>query len=159
MAELESVLQLLIDEHRRLLAHVETQQAAMKALDLDRVEDATHRQESCRLRIALLDNRRRLLAQQAAKLARLSGDATLAQLAEAFPQNGPKLLQLREELKSLMRQMTDRTYVAGRLAAAVLGHLNTAMRLFAGAVGQAGTYTKTGVPRVTARIGVMEAVG
>jgi hypothetical protein len=41
----------------------------------------------------------------------------------------------------------------------VLGHLNTAMRLFAGAVGQSGTYTKNGVPRVSARIGVMEAVG
>jgi hypothetical protein len=84
---------------------------------------------------------------------------TIRQIADAFPQNGPKLLQLRDELKSLIKQLADRTHVAGRLAAAVLGHLNTAMRFFAGAVGQAGTYTKNGVPRVANRIGVMEAVG
>jgi hypothetical protein len=58
-----------------------------------------------------------------------------------------------------MRQISDRTHVAGRLASAVLGHLNTALRLFAGAVGQAGVYTKAGVPKVANRIGVMEAVG
>jgi len=69
------------------------------------------------------------------------------------------LLQLRDQLRAIMREIADRAVVAGRLAQAVLGHLNTAMRLFADAVGQAGTYTKYGVPRVSARIGVMEAVG
>jgi hypothetical protein len=45
------------------------------------------------------------------------------------------------------------------LAGAVLGHLNTVVRLIAGAVEQAGVYTKQGVPQVSARIGVIEAVG
>ena len=84
---------------------------------------------------------------------------TLAQIAAAHPQAGPKLLGQRDELKKLIKQISDRTHVAGRLASAVLGHLNTAMRLFAGAVGQSGTYTKHGTPKVAARIGVMEAVG
>jgi hypothetical protein len=157
--ELENVLQMLIDEHKRLLMQVNAQQDAMKALALDAVEQATHRQESIRLRIANLENRRRLMVQQIARLTRMSGEVTLVRIAGAFPQNGQKLLALRDELKSLIKQVADRTTVAGRLASAVLGHLNTAMRLFAGAVGQAGVYTKNGVPKVTARIGVMEAVG
>ena len=111
------------------------------------------------MRIAGLENRRRLLVQQVAKLARLKPEATLAEIAAVSPQHGPRLLQLRDELKALVKQVGDRAHVAGRLAAAVLGHLNTAVRLFAGAVGQNGVYTKYGVPRVTARIGVMEAVG
>ena len=45
------------------------------------------------------------------------------------------------------------------LAGAVLGHLNTVVRLIAGAVERAGIYTKSGVPQVSNRIGVMEAVG
>ena len=52
-----------------------------------------------------------------------------------------------------------RTHVAGRVATAVLGHLNTVVRLVAGAVEKAGLYTKNGVPRVSSRIGVMDAVG
>jgi hypothetical protein len=160
LVELESVLALLVEEHKRMLAHVATQQAAMKKLDLDGMQDAMHRQESSRLRIGNLDNRRRLLVQQIGKLMRMSGEVTLAQIAAAAaPQNGPRLLALRDELKGLIQQIADTTHVAGRLAAAVLGHLNTAMRLFAGAVGQNGTYTKHGVPQVAARIGVMDAVG
>jgi hypothetical protein len=159
LIDLENVLQLLIDEHRRLLAHLESQQQAMKAMQTDAMELSTRSQETSRMRIAGLENRRRLLVQQVAKLARLKPEATLAEIAAVSPQHGPRLLQLRDELKGLVKQIGDRAYVAGRLAAAVLGHLNTAVRLFAGAVGQNGVYTKHGVPRVTARIGVMEAVG
>ena len=159
VTELEGVLQLMIDEHRRMLATVIAQQMAMKTLKLDAMQDAMHRQESSRLRIANLDIRRRLLAQQIAKLSRVNGEMSLTQVATVFPQSGPKLLKLRDELKGLIKQIADRTHVAGRVAAAVLGHLNTAMRLFAGAVGQSGVYTKHGTPRVANRIGVMDAVG
>jgi hypothetical protein len=157
--ELENVLGLLIEEHRRLLTHITTQQSAMRRMELDAMEAATHRQEASRLRIAGLDSRRRLLSQQLAKIVRLSPDATLKQIAGAVPQHGLKLMALRDELKGLMGQIAERTHVAGRLASSVLGHLNTAVRLFAGAVGQNGAYTKNGVPRVSGRIGIMEAVG
>lgn len=159
LIELENVLGHLIEEHRRMLALVDAQQAAMKAMALDEMESASHRQESSRLRIAGLENRRRLLVQQLARLARLNGNVTLAQVAEAFPANKARLLSLRDDLKKLMTQIAERTNIAGKVASAVLGHLNTAVRLFASAVGQAGTYTKSGVPRVSGRIGVMEAVG
>ncbi|WP_428938122.1 flagellar export chaperone FlgN [Fontivita pretiosa] len=158
--QLEGVLQLLIDEHRRMLGHVESQQAAMRELKVQAVEDATHRQEASRMRIASLETRRRMLVQQIARLNRLDPQhTTLAQIAELSGQGGQRLLELRDELKGLIKQIADRTHIAGRLASAVLGHLNTAMRLFADAVGQAGTYTKHGTPRVPGRIGVMEAVG
>lgn len=159
LIELESVMQLLVDEHKRMLTHVQAQQNAMKLLNLDAMEDATHRQESSRLRIASLESRRRGLVQQLGKLIRATGEVTLSQIATASPQNGTRLLGLRDELKELMKSIAERTHVAARLASAVLGHLNTAMRLFAGAVGQSGVYTKSGVPRVSNRIGVMEAVG
>ena len=157
--ELENVLEHLIGEHRRMLGLIDAQQAAMKAMALDEMESCSHRQESSRLRIATLENRRRMLVQQLARAARLSGNVTLQQVSEAFPQNGPRLLKLRDELKELMKQITDRTHIASKVATAVLGHLNTAVRLFAGAVGQSGTYTKNGIPKVSGRIGVMEAVG
>src|SRR4051812_4755281 len=107
--ELESVMQLLIEEHRRMLALVASQHGSMKTLSLDAMQDAMHRQESSRLRIASLDVRRRLLAQQLAKLARVNGELTLAQIAAAFPQNGPKLIQLRDELKGLIQEIANRT--------------------------------------------------
>jgi flagellar biosynthesis/type III secretory pathway chaperone len=142
-----------------MLVQVDAQQAAMKTLKIDAMQDAMHRQDACRIRIGNFEGRRRSLVQQIAKLSRLSADATLPQIVVLYPQNAPKLLGLRNELKQLIQQIADRTHVGGRVAAAVLGHLNTALRLFATAVGQAGTYTKNGVPRVTQRIGVMEAVG
>ncbi|HMB94986.1 MAG TPA: flagellar export chaperone FlgN [Tepidisphaeraceae bacterium] len=157
--ELENVLALLIEEHRRLLGHLQTQQEAMKKLQHGAMEESLHKQEASRLRIIGLENRRRFLVQQIAKASRLAADATLAEIAQASGPSGSKLLQLRDQLRAIMREIADRAVVAGRLAQAVLGHLNTAMRLFADAVGQAGTYTKYGVPRVSARIGVMEAVG
>ena len=69
------------------------------------------------------------------------------------------LLKLRDELKKTIEQIQTRTHIAGRFAGAVLGHLNTVVRLIAGAVERAGIYTKNGVPQVSNRIGVMEAVG
>ncbi len=49
--------------------------------------------------------------------------------------------------------------MAAKLSAAVLGHLNTAVRLVAGAIERAGVYTRTGSPKVAARIGNMDAIG
>jgi len=86
-----------------------------------------------------------------------SGDASAH--PELQPASRNSLLKLRDELRDLAARITARTHVAGRLAGAVLGHLNTVVRLLAGAVEKTGVYTKQGVPRVSSRIGVMEAVG
>jgi len=159
LPELESILRALADEHRRLLACVEAQQSAMKAFDLKAMDDARNLQEASRLRVAALETKRRTVVLHIARPLKLDGKATLSQLADLHPQRREVLLALRDEIKQLAETIAARTHVAGRLAGAVLGHLNTVVRLLAGAVEKAGLYTKHGVPSVSSRIGVMEAVG
>jgi hypothetical protein len=159
LADLEIILQQLVNEHRKLLGQLDVQQEAMTQFRLSGIEDATHLQEATRLRIVALDNRRRNLVQQIARAARIDGDLSISQLAQLYPPRRDALLKLKNELTEVIQQIAARTHVAGRLAGAVLGHLNTVVRIFAGAVEKAGVYTKQGVPQVTARIGVMEAVG
>lgn len=159
VSELETLLQQLVDEHQKLLAHVEKHQQAMKTFDLKAMDDAARLQEAARIRIANLETKRRNLIVAIARAHRMTHPPTLPDIAAMYPPNAAKLLKLREELKAMIAQVQTRTHVAGRLASAVVGHLNTVVRLLAGAVQQAGVYTKQGVPQVSSRIGVMEAVG
>ncbi len=159
LLEIESVLQQLIVEHRKLLKHLEAHQAAMKKMAMDEMDKCGNLQEGSRLRIVALDYHRKVLIGKLIKEHKLSGNITITRLAQAFPQRGPGLLMLRDELKKIVAQIQHRSHVAGRLAGAVLGHLNTVVRLIAGAVERAGIYTKRGVPQMTNRIGVMEAIG
>ena len=158
--ELELVLQSLIAEHRKLLAYVEAQQAAMKKFDLGGMDAARNQQEACRLRVTTLENKRKTVVAHMAKSLKVDPNTlNLTRIAELNPPRKDALLKLRAELKELAERITQRSHVAGRLAGAVLGHLNTVVRLLAGAVEKAGLYTKHGVPQVSSRIGVMEAVG
>jgi hypothetical protein len=157
--EIELLLRQLIDEHRELAEHVEAQQQAMHAGDAEQIDRATHQQQCGRTRIARLESRRRQLAVQIGRAMRLGDEPTLPLLAQLFPARSEALLALRDELRTAIEQVSTRTHRVTRLASAVLGHLNSAVRLIAGAVEQAGVYTKSGSPQMTARIGVMEAVG
>jgi hypothetical protein len=159
VSDLEAALGGLVAEHRKLLEQVRAHEAALRAFDLKGMEMAAAQQEATRLRITTWENRRRAVVSQLAKALRLEPNVTLARLAALHPLRRDALLNLRDELKGLAEQIAGRTKVSGRIAAAVLGHLNTAVRLLAGAVEKAGVYTKQGVPQVTRRIGVMEAVG
>ena len=159
LSELETVLVQMIVEHHKLAAHVEKHEAAMKAFDLKAMDEAGRLQEAARVRIALLEQRRRSSAAQIGRMLNVSGEITIAKLAELHPARAPTLLRLRTELRAAIEQVTARTNVTSKLAAAVLGHLNTVVRLIAGAVEKAGIYTKQGIPQVSSRIGMMEAVG
>jgi hypothetical protein len=159
IADLEALLQQMVVEHGKLLKNIEVQQAAMKVLNLKAMDEATNLQEAGRLRIAGLEQKRRMAVIQISRALRLAGEPRIPQLAEIFPERKTALLKLREELQNLIGQITKKNHIAGKLAGAVLGHLNTAIRLFAGAVEHAGLYTKSGTPRMASRIGVMEAVG
>ncbi|HZL34292.1 MAG TPA: flagellar export chaperone FlgN [Tepidisphaeraceae bacterium] len=159
ISELETLLAQMIAEHRKLLGYLEIQQAGMKKLDLKKMNDSANLQEPCRLRIAMLERNRRALVAQLAAAMRVEGDLTIARLAVLFPPRAQALLKLRDELKAVAEQVRTRAQIAGRVAGAVLGHLNTVIRLLAGAIEKAGLYTKNGVPQVSSRIGVMEAVG
>ena len=96
---------------------------------------------------------------QLAKMLRIEGDLTISRLSAAFPAKAQTLTSLRNDLKTAMQAVQSKAHIASRVAGAVLGHLNTAVRLLAGAVEKAGVYTKQGVPKVASRIGAMEAVG
>jgi FlgN protein len=159
LLELEAILQQLVVEHGRLLASVQKHEAAMKAFDLKSMDDAGQAQEASRLRIAMLEQRRGNAVLQLTKGMNLKGDVNLRSLARLFPARADALMKLRAELKQAVEQIQARTHVTGKLAAAVLGHLNVVVRLVAGVVEKAGLYTKNGVPRVSSRIGVMEAIG
>jgi hypothetical protein len=158
-SELETILQQLIVDHRKLLALLVAQQNSMKLCDLKKMDETTNQAEACRLRIINLEQRRRLICGQIAVQMKIPGELTIGKIAAAFPPRAEILMKLRAELKSVAEQVRTRSYIAGRVAGAVLGHLNTVVRLISGAVGKAGVYTKRGVPRMTNRIGVMEAVG
>ena len=157
--EVETLLQALAAEHVKMLNHVEIQQAAMKLFDMAAMDAGSKTQEAARLRIATLENKRRAAVAQLAKLHGFQGTMRVEDIAQLYPARGGSLRKLRDELKAIMHRLSTRTHVAGRIAGAVLGHLNTVVRLVAGAVEKAGIYTKHGVPQVSARIGMMEAVG
>lgn len=159
LADLESLLQQLVAEHRKLLGQMEIQQSAMKKFDLKTMEAAAAAQESSRLRIAALEGRRQLVVTQLARVSRAAGPLNIAQIAALFPPRAKALFALRDELKDVAGAVSQKTYICSKIANAVLGHLNTAVRLLAGAVERAGVYTKQGIPQVSGRIGVMEAVG
>ncbi|HEV2293624.1 MAG TPA: flagellar export chaperone FlgN [Tepidisphaeraceae bacterium] len=160
LTELEVTLQQLTAEHHRLIKHMDAHQAAMKAFDLGAMDTAAHQQEAARLRIGMLENKRKTLVGQISQLLKHEGaPLTITRIAELNPQRGPLLMKLRDELKTTIQQTTAKSHIAGKLAGAVLGHLNTVVRLLAGSVENAGVYSKHGVPQVSARIGVMEAVG
>lgn len=159
LAELELALQQLITEHRKLLGFVDAQQAAMRVLDLVAMDVAVNGQEACRLRIATIETKRRGIVAVLTRGVKVEQPVTITKLAALYPQRKVALHKLRDELKDVATTITSRTKVAGKLAGAVLGHLNTVVRVLAGAVERAGVYTKHGVPRVSSRIGVMEAVG
>lgn len=159
LSELEALLQQLIAEHRKLVAYVDAHQAAMRVMNLKAMDAAAQQQEASRLRIATAENKRRALAAALARQVGMQGDPTVARLAEAYPQRRRELMALRDELRSVIVEASGKTHVAGKLAGAVLGHLNTVVRVIAGAVEQAGVYTRQGIPKVSARIGVVDAVG
>jgi hypothetical protein len=157
--DLESLLDQLIVEHRKLLAHVQQHAGAMRALDLGAMDAAARQQDACRLRIHHFEHRRRAVVRQMVQHHRLTTDPTLGQIAELYPLHAGALLGKRDVLRSLAGDVALRANVANKLAGAVLGHLNTAVKAIAGAVKNAGVYTKSGVPKVSSRIGMMEAVG
>jgi hypothetical protein len=162
VSELETVLQNLLVEHRKLLKLVEAQEVAIRSMDLKAMDACAAQQEAARLRVTALENQRKSVVTQLARTMRIDPNTdglTLRRLAELHPPRQAALLKLRADLREVAVAISDRTKVSGRVTRSVLGHLNTAVRLLASAVERAGVYTRHGVPRVARRIGGMEAVG
>ena len=157
--ELENVLQSLLTEHRRLLDLLQTHHAAMRSMSMEQLGPSAEGIQTSRARLMMLESRRRVAVAQLGKELKAASPPTLSMLAEAFPQRRPFLLKTRQDLREVTSAITRQTAVSSRVAGALLGHLNTVVRLVAGAVRQAGVYTRTGSPSLSARIGGIEAVG
>jgi hypothetical protein len=159
VVDLETVLQELLVEHHKLIKHLESQQAAMQAMKIKEMDAARQQQELSRTRIIALENRRRTQVMQIARINQLQTEPKIPHLADMYPARRAQLMLLQNQLRSAMQEVANKSFIASKLATAVLGHLNTAMRILAGAVGGGGVYNQRGVSKVARRIGVMEAVG
>jgi flagellar FlgN protein len=159
LSELKSILEQLIAEQAKLLALLEAQYAAMKKIDVKSILELAHDQESTRLRMVSLEHRRRNLVRAIATSAKINEDPSITRLMELFPPYASDFGKLRDQLRGMIAKISHRTSMASKLSVAMLGHLNTAVRLVAGAIERAGVYTRAGTPRVANRIGVMEAIG
>src|SRR5918993_2356345 len=96
LTELEVTLQQLTAEYNRLMKHMDAHQAAMKSFDLPAMDGAAHQQEASRLRIGMLENKRKNLVTQIGKLTKHEGTPlTITRIAELNPQRGPLLMKLR----------------------------------------------------------------
>ena len=159
VTDLESVLEQLLDQHRKLLTHVITHHAAMMKLDLATMDQTRMIQHSARTRIIALDKQRVSLTLQIARTNKITGELKLSQLAELVPSRKPQLLKLRGELQAVVAEAARRSFIATKLSSAVLGHLNTAVRILARAVGDVGVYNGRGMATVSKRLGRMEITG
>ena len=157
--EIETLLEALCGEYTRLIKLVDDQQIAMRKLDLATMEKNSRLQEASRLRMTSLENKRRAAVASLVKLHSFTGTMRVEDIARLYPQHSAKLLAHRAQLKSVVAHLGNRAYIAGRIAGAVLGHLNTVVRLIAGAAEKAGVYTKRGSPQLSGRIGMMDAKG
>ncbi|MGA3066141.1 MAG: flagellar export chaperone FlgN [Tepidisphaeraceae bacterium] len=159
ISDLKVILQQLIVEQGNLLSQLEAQYAAMKKFDIKTMLEVGHDQEATRLRLISLEHKRRALVRQIAAGAKLNEEPSITRIMELFPPYASDFENLRGQLRALASKISQRANMATKLSAAVLGHLNTAVRLVAGAIERAGIYTRSGGPKVASRIGVMDAVG
>ena len=159
IAELDKLLVQIIAEHKTLLGGISRHLEAMKTFKIGEVAAATDVVEASRVRIVMFEHRRKMLLQQITRTYKVPLNATLRQLADASPADRDSLLRRRDELQQVTAQIAEKTNVSSRVAGALLGHLNTVVRIVAGAMHQRTVYTKQGVPTVASRIGLIEAVG
>src|SRR3954468_21888195 len=137
LIDLEAALAGLISEHRKLLEQVKAHEAAIHTFNFQAMDKAITQQEASKLRIMRLEAARRLATEQLTRTLKLDPNITLTRIADLHPARRQMLLNMRADLKALAQQIADRNKVAGRVAAAVLGHLSTAVRLLAGVAGKA----------------------
>lgn len=159
IAELEKALTSQVAEHRVLFAAVTRHLDAMRSFDLPSINTAADEVEASRSRVVILEKRRLTVMAQVIRTHKFAANVTLAEIADAVPAHKVSLMKLREQLRGLTSEIAAKTSVSAKVAAAMMGHLNTVVRLVAGAVKTASAYTKQGQRAIAARVGVIEAVG
>lgn len=159
ISDLINVLKTILRDYARMADLVQQQQTAMRALDQSAMERLHADQDRLRIQLSQLENRRKNSLSAVARAYKLSVMPTLAQVADLEPAHRQEILQLRDDLQRVTQELANRWLMVLRLAGALLGHLNSAVKLLAGATQQAGTYTRQGGTMLSGRIGVVDAVG
>lgn len=158
IVELEKLLAVLVNEHRTLSAAADVYQKALRTFDLEQINAGADAVEASRSKIVMFENRRRHQTLLVARTHKLPNDVTITQIATAVPAHRLTLLKHRDELRKLVAEISAKNNVSAKVAAAMMGHLNSVVRMVSGAVRQAAVYTRYGQHTVAARVGVMEAV-
>ena len=127
--ELARALRELTAVHRDIASNFEQQHNAMRRFDTEAMKRLGRRQEASHRRVLRLEATRSAAAGRAARAARLPADAPLLSLADAYPAQRDDLLQLRQELRDVAAEASDRSRRCQRIAGSVLTHLNGAVRL------------------------------
>lgn len=150
--ELERTLAQLASEQTLLLELLMRQRAALQTLDVASLEGLTDNIERHRLRVAAVEGRCRALLAAAAGALRLAGSEqpTLSRLTEAVldQRRRERLRNLRGQLRERAESVERASQVNARLTGALLGHLNTSVRLLISGVGDTATYTRSGTSSV-----------
>ncbi len=153
--DLAATLRQLTLAHADLCDVLDQQHAAMKRFDTEQMTRHARKQEQSHRRILKLESDRRRHAQMLARAAGLGFDVTLVQLAGAYPDRREELLELRRELHASSRAAAERGRRCQRIAASVLSHLNSALRM----VTRSSVYQSTGNFTLPPPIHRLEAVG
>ena len=159
IAELEKSLAGLVAEHKTLLDAVQAHLDAMRTFKTAGIAAAADAIEASRTRIVFAENKRRQLMLQVIRTHKFEPDITLAEIAAAVPAHRVSLMKVRDQLRAAMQDVAARTNVSSRVAHAMLGHLNTVVRMIAGAMQTAAVYSRTGTAIASGRVGMIEAVG
>lgn len=157
--QLETVMRELLAEQQAMLISLDAQLASLRTFQIDLINNATRGQELSRQRLARIEQRRKHLIAQIMRTHRNLSKPTLTKIAELFPERKLFLLQLRDELASVLAQIQQRTNLINAIVGGVLNHLNTTVRLIAQTVSGPSTYSRSGNVTPPGKAGILSAVG
>jgi len=149
----------LLAEQQQLLGALDAQLVALRTFRIDQINNATKDQETVRLRIARIDQRRKHVIAQILRTHRNLSKPTLTKIAELFPERSIFLIQLRDELVNILAQIQERTNLINKIASGVVNHLNGTVRVIAQAAAGPATYSRNGNVSMPGKVSTLSAVG
>lgn len=150
LADLERILRQQIAVYKELGLLLDEHRDALEAMKLEPILAVNKKQADLRNRLGKLEQHRKAIF---TKL----GGKTLTELANRHGAGGATILKLRTELQRITDQVGQQSRLTSKIAAGMLGHLNTAVRVLTEAAGQTGLYDKHGSPKLRRRMSLYMA--
>jgi hypothetical protein len=159
ITQLESLLRDMLGQQQTLLKAVDDHMAALRTYRIESIEAAVRNQETARQQLLRIEQRRKVLLAQFLRMHRNLSKPTLDKLAEIYPDRKLILLQMRSEIVRLTTEIRTKLNQLQRIAAGVLLHLNSTVKLIATAAAGPSTYSRAGAYAMPARVSSLQAVG